>query len=121
MIILIGLLLSAIIVAPKSIQQEQKAAQNAEQRAEIADILKLHNVERSAQFFVKDEYSIAYDKWMNSFLDTCRSYEAYMKMPSKTGYSQRSQIRRLLTPEQLAGLFALCRLPDTPFLNTVVL
>jgi len=31
MIILIGLLLSAIIVAPESIQQEQKAAQNAEQ------------------------------------------------------------------------------------------
>merc|ERR1739838_1286807 len=61
MIILIGLLLSAIIVAPELIQQEQKAARNAEQAreldqygrqnaADIANILKLHKINGARAF-----------------------------------------------------------------------
>merc|ERR1739838_228957 len=90
MIILIGLLLSAIIVAPELIQQEQKAARNAEQAreldqygrqnaADIANILKLHNVERSATNgnIPVPPSLIAFDGVEKAYLDACKNYRLF--------------------------------------------
>merc|ERR1739838_122112 len=120
MIILIGLLLSAIIVAPELIQQEQKAARNAEQAreldqygrqnaADIANILKLHNVERSATNRNKDNTVIAnhyaaYNGVKKAYLDICKNYRLL------DGNDQWRP--SFLTNKQQSGLRALCRLDD---------